>query len=225
MAKIADHERNCFLERLQIDSDQLQTYNVVERPQIRWQDVAEAEVVLIGGAAAHSVTEDYPFTEPLADVVRELVERDRPLFGSCWGHQFVAKVLGGEVITDDAAEEVGTFDIHLTEEGRQDPIFAGCPDVFPAHMGHKDRVSKLPPGGIELGYSHLCRVQLYRLADKPVYGAQFHAEMTAERLVERISFYRDSYMPCDDAFEALRQRQTPTPEVDSLLHRFLELVE
>ena len=59
------------------------------RPQIRWRDVESAHAVLIGGAGAYSAVHTHPFTEPLSEVVQRLIEEDRPIFGSCWGHQFL----------------------------------------------------------------------------------------------------------------------------------------
>jgi hypothetical protein len=47
--------------------------------------------------------------------------------------------------------------------------------------------------------------------------------MSAHHLVERLSYYRDSYLPSDEEFETLRQNPLPTPEADAILHRFLDV--
>lgn len=224
LPQVARHEQRCFLERLNIAPDGLRVHNLLTDPDIAWNAVADADAVFIGGSAAHSATDDHPYTEPMAHVIRRLVDVGKPTFGSCWGHQFMARALGGEVVADPATAEVGTFEIRLTPAGADDPLFRGFPARFPAHMGHHDRVSVLPPGGVELAGSDLCRNQVYRLAGKPIYGTQFHAEMNAANLVERLSFYRDSYLPSDDAFEALKRNPTPTPDTDRILRRFLEQV-
>lgn len=219
---VAAHERECFLERCGFDPDRFKTHNLVDHPNVTYDVVADADVVFIGGAAAHSVTERHEFTEPLAEVVFRLIEESRPLFGSCWGHQFMAQILGGEVRTEQAAAEVGSFQIHLTPTGHDDPVFTGFPEHFMAHMGHHDSVMSLPQMCVELAYSARCRNQVFRVAGKPAYGTQFHAEMSAARLIERLEYYRDSYIPSDGEFEELKQRPLPTPEADRILHRFLE---
>ncbi len=221
---VAQHERDCFLERCRLDPERLRWINLVDSPRITWRHVSDADVVLIGGAAAHSVTQTYDFTAPLADVVRRLVEESRPTFGSCWGHQFIAQALGGEVITDMTAAEVGAFAIHVTKAGASDPLFKEFPATFTAHMGHHDRIARLPASAVELARSDRCGAQVFRIAGKPVYGAQFHAEMSADRLVERLSYYRDAYLPSDEEFEALKRNALPTPEADLILRRFFELV-
>lgn len=219
-ATVAQHEQACFLERLGLPERGLRAHNLYEAPQITWSDVADADVVLIGGSAVHSATETHAYTEPMAAVVRQLADAGKPTFGSCWGHQFIARALGGEVITDVATEEVGCFEVYITPAGAADPLLQGLPPKFAAHMGHHDRVAALPPGTVELAYSQRCRNQIFRIAGKPMYGAQFHAEMSAERLIERLGQYRASYLPSDEEFERLRRNPLSTPDADRILHRF-----
>ena len=111
--------------------------------------------MLIGGAGAYSAVHTHPFTEPLSEVVQRLILADRPIFGSCWGHQFLAGAFGGEVIEDKALSEVGTFPIHLTVAGRADPLFNELPDQFPVQLGHNDRVSTIGAEWQELAASDL----------------------------------------------------------------------
>ena len=91
-------EQSCFIERCQVARRQIRFINVVDHPIVGWKDVEDAHAVLIGGAGAYSVTKEHPFTSPLTDLVRELVERDRPVFGACWGHQFLVKASGEGVV-------------------------------------------------------------------------------------------------------------------------------
>ncbi|HHQ49260.1 MAG TPA: type 1 glutamine amidotransferase, partial [Acidobacteria bacterium] len=216
-------EHEWFAERLEIPASVLQTINLVDRPELRWRDVDPYDAVLIGGAGAHTAYEDHPFTGPLERVVLGLIERDRPLFGSCWGHQFLARVLGGTVVNDPAAEEVGTFEIELTPEGRRDPLFAPLPPAFAAQLGHHDRIGVLPPDLVELARSERCPCQAVRMPGRPVYGTQFHPEMTDGQLRERLEVYRDAYLPDPEGYRRLLANLRPSPEAGSLLRRFLEL--
>ncbi|NOX57934.1 MAG: type 1 glutamine amidotransferase [Planctomycetes bacterium] len=221
---IAEHEVDSFLERLGADRVELRTFNVAADHAVSWTDIADAHAVILGGAGAHTVTQDYEFTAPMTDLVLRLIDEGRPLFGSCWGHQFIALVLGGEVVTDKQHEEVGTFDLWLTQAGQSDPLFAGLSEQFRGHMGHHDYVARLPAAAIELAYSQKCRNQVFRLKGKPIYGTQFHAEMCAQRLIERLGFYRESYVADDDEYQSLIDNPIPTPESDQLLRRFIDLI-
>jgi GMP synthase (glutamine-hydrolysing) len=223
-ARVELQERDCFVGLSGLAADQFDWWNVVERPAVTSRDVEGYDAVVIGGAGAHSVTETYPFTAPLARIVERLAAEKRPLFGSCWGHQFVARALGGEVVTDLERKELGTFPIELTEAGREDPWFAGLPPRFGVQLGHHDRVTRLPRNGIELAFSELCPNQAFRLADAPIYGAQFHVELDRERMLERAAVYRDEYLSDPGAYDRLADALKPTPEASTLFRRFLERV-
>lgn len=218
-------ERGCFRDMSGLASPRLTAVNLVTEPNLTWEWVDRFEVLLIGGAGSHSVTVEYPFTAPLAAVVRRWVEEGRPLLGSCWGHQFVAWALGGAVVTDGAREEVGTFDIHLTPEGQEDPLLAGLPATFPVHLGHHDVVSELPPGMIEMAYSDLGRNQVVRCVGKPVYGTQFHLEMTMERMAARLRMYPGEYLSQGDLDQHIQRILRPTPDAEGLLCRFLSTLD
>jgi GMP synthase (glutamine-hydrolysing) len=216
-------EQGCFIERCRLARRQFRFINVVDEPQIRWQHVQEAHAVIIGGAGAYSVTEHHPFTEPLREVLLELIERDRPVFGSCWGHQFMAAATGGSVIEDPERTEIGSLPLRLTATGRNDPLFEGLPDRFYVQLGHKDRVTSLADGWLDLAATDLCPYQAIRLADKPVYGTQFHSEMNEDRLRERLDVYCDSYVPEREKYLEIIRRLRPSIEADGLMRRFLEL--
>lgn len=216
-------EREWFRERCRVPEKGFFVINLVDEPEIRWQDVCDAHAVMIGGAGAFSAYEDHPFTAPLEDVINRLLEEERPLFGSCWGHQFMARILGGVVGPDPERSEVGSYDIHLTDAGHRDPLFAELPRTFVAQLGHNDRIIELPQAMVELARSAGCPYQAVRVGDKPAYGTQFHSEMTADQLRERLAIYRDEYMPDPEEFARLSDRLRPSPDVDGLLGRFLDL--
>lgn len=217
------HERDCVLEMTGITAEQMDFVNVAVSHKVKSERYEAIDGVLIGGSGSHSAVHDDPFTESLIDDIKRLVDARVPILGSCWGHQFLARALGGEVVHDAENGEVGVCDIYATEPAATDPLFFECPDVYTALMGHHDRVSVLPPGATELGYSDLCRNQAFRLDGYPVYGTQFHTELLPERLIERLSVFRQ-YMPDDDEFEALKASIRPTPYAAGLMRRFLEVI-
>jgi GMP synthase (glutamine-hydrolysing) len=219
--EVERQERECFVELSGLEPDQFDWWNVVERPAISHRDVEGFDAVVIGGAGAHSVTESYPFTAPLGRLVERLAGDRRPLFGSCWGHQFVAQTLGGEVVTDLERKELGTYAIELTAAGTADPWLEGLPERFGVQLGHHDRVVRLPEGGVELAFSELCPNQAFRLAGAPVYGAQFHVELDKPRMIARAMVYRDEYLADPGALARLVDALEPTPEASTLFRRFV----
>ena len=215
------HEQQCFVDRLGLDRERLECVNVVTSPVPTAAQAARADLVILGGAGAHSAYVDYPFTEPLVGLLQELVARSRPFFGSCFGHQFLGRALGGTVVHDPANEEIGTFEVTVTDEGSRDALLAGLPATFPVHLGHHDRIDRLPAGVLTLASTAKCAHQLIRVAGKPVYATQFHCEMTEQHMRERVMMYAGDYMPGDDPGGELAKRLRPTPAADELLGRFV----
>ncbi|WP_420454014.1 type 1 glutamine amidotransferase [Rubrivirga sp.] len=183
------------------------------------------DAVMIGGAGAYSVTQTYGWTQDLADLCLACADRELPLFGSCWGHQFVARAFGGEVVHDPGRAEMGTHPVRLTDAGRRDPLFSTLPARFDTQMGHQDRVARLPAGAVELATNDRAPYQAFRLDGLPIYGTQFHTELDAETELQRLLAYRDHYpeMADPERFDAVVAGLRPSPDADDLLRRFLLL--
>lgn len=218
-----EQERLCFLEAAALHPDRLTCHNLVSEPRIEWSRVRAFDVVMVGGAGAHTVTGSYPFTGPLNEVLRRLVEEGRPLFASCYGHHALVDALGGTIVTDHSTGEVGTFDVELTEAGRADPLFAGLPARFPVQLGHHDRVDRLPAPLVELAASDRCRFQALRAPGLPIYSTQFHSEMTVEHMTARLIWYRDGYLAERTTRQEVSGMLSPSAEAATLIRRFFEL--
>jgi len=217
-------EQSCFIERCRIARQRFTFINLVHTPNVGWRDVEDSHAVIIGGAGAFSVTDaGQPFTAPMTDLVHEIIDRDRPLMGVCWGHQFLIKHTGGTVTTDPEQAEIGTYAANLTPAGRADPLFEDCPSPFWVQLGHKDSAGGLGPGWRELAYSDRSRYQAVRLDDKPVYGTQFHTDLNEERLRERLHVYFDDYVEDEEDYERILRSLRPSIDADRLLERFLDL--
>ncbi len=218
-----EQERLCFLEAAELPPERLTCHNLVREPRLAWARVREHDVVMVGGAGAHTVTGSYPFSEPLRETLLRLVDERRPLFASCYGHHALVDALGGTVVTDHSTGEVGTFEVELTEAGRRDPLFAGLPARFPVQLGHHDRVDRLPEGLAELAASHRCPFQALRAPGLPIYSTQFHSEMTKEHMVARLMWYRDGYLAERTTPEEVSRMVAPSDEAAALIRRFFEL--
>lgn len=185
----------------------------------------DVDAVMIGGAGAYSVTDTFAWTAGLIDLCHTCADRRTPLFGSCWGHQFVARAFGGQVVNDPDRAELGTHTVELTDAGHADVLFSTLPHRFGTQMGHHDRVSTLPDGAVELARNDRAPFQAFRLEGVPVYGTQFHSELDAATERSRLLAYRSYYpeMADDAVFADTLASLRPTPEADDLLRRFLLL--
>lgn len=223
-AEMERQEKQCFIERTGVETDRLFGINVVREP-LRLDVLDAVDVVMIGGAGEYSAFQNPAWMDPLLQFVRELRDRKVPTVGSCWGHQVIARALGGTVVHDPDKAELGCGTVHLTEAGRRDPLFRGFPDTFNANMGHHDRVVELPDGAVELAHNDQPN-QAFRLKDAPIYGTQFHSELDADRERERLVAYREYYrddMPSDEDFRTVIENLAATTDVDHLLKDFLRI--
>lgn len=214
------HERECF-ERVSGGLVQLDFHDLMGEPSLVWLQARQYEVLLLGGSGECTATDDYDFTAPLEMVILRWVQESRPFFGSCWGHHFLARALGGTVITDPDTSEVGTCAVDLAPAGRRDPLFSTLPLRFQAQMGHHDYVAELAPDTESLAASDRCPNQAIKVVDKPIYSTQFHSEMGRRQILERLRMYREGYLGGSTMAEMSR-RVSPSPAVKPLVSRFLK---
>lgn len=221
--RMETQERTCFLERARLLPNQLHTVNVARGDVPEPSMLDEVDAFFIGGAGKYSATKDYPWTQPLHDLVRHAVDRNLPTVGSCWGHQVIARALGGQVVFDPDRSELGCRWVELTDAGTEDLLFCRFPPRFRANMGHQDRVVELPRDAVELAVNENGH-QAFRLSDRPIYGTQFHTELDAKRERERIHVYREHYraaLPDEETVQRVLSNLAETTEVDNLLYDFL----
>jgi len=143
----------------------------------------------------------------LAALLDEIVSRDFPFFGACYGVGTLGVHQGG-VIDRTYAEPISAVRIRLTEAGRQDPVLTGMADEFDAFVGHREACSVLPAGAVLLASSDACPVQMFRVKEN-LYATQFHPELDVDGIVTRVHVYQHAgYYPPEER-DDLIARLTP----------------
>lgn len=133
-------------------------------------------IVLSGSAT--SVNEDAPWIENLLTLIRSALSQKIPLLGICYGHQSLARAIGGKPLVRRAQRpEIGWTSIQKEHTSSQS-ILSGLPDSFYSFSMHYDEVSELPKGAVLLARSEICGIQAFQLQDTPAFGVQFHPERT-----------------------------------------------
>lgn len=143
-------------------------------------DVATAAgLIFMGGPM--SANDDLPYLGHEIRFIQQALARNQPVLGVCLGSQLIAKATGARVFRN-ATKEIGWFDVHLTDAGRQDPIFSGLDGSETVFHWHGETFD-LPESAVWLAYSDACRHQAFRLGTN-VYGLQFHLEVTPEMIAD-----------------------------------------
>lgn len=174
-------------------------------------------VVLTG---SHSmVTDAEPWSERASDWVAGAVEAGVPLVGICYGHQLLARALGGEVDYNPRGEEYGTVEVLLGEESSGDRLFGGLPSRLRVQVCHAQSVRRLPPHARILASNAHDSFQAFAVG-RAAWGVQFHPEFDARAMR---AYIRDASAELTaagrDPADLLR-RVAETPEAEALLARF-----
>lgn len=224
----ADEEFAAFLERGGLAADEVQRVRLDQAslPAMALDDYAG---IIVGGGPG-CISDDPASKDPLearieADIMGlmpEILARDMPFLGCCYGMGILGAALGASVGKSRYGEAIGGVDCQVTDDGAQDPLLAGVPDVFRALVGHKEAVEELPEGAVHLVASEPCPFQMIR-AGAHVYATQFHPEARGENFANRIEIYRDrGYFAPSDAgqlTEAVLAEPITAPEL--ILHNFV----
>jgi GMP synthase (glutamine-hydrolysing) len=97
-----------------------------------------------------------------------------PILGICYGMQMVCRRTGGDV---RAAKEREYGRVRL-RVNRAESILSHLPPETLVWMSHGDRVTSVGADYIALAATEHCPVAAVRHRDRPIYGVQFHPEVT-----------------------------------------------
>ena len=125
-------------------------------------------IVLSGGPASV-----YDTGAPRIDA--EIFQLGIPVLGICYGMQLMTSLLGGRV-APSKEREYGKAELKIEEPSQ---IFAGLDkgQTYRVWMSHGDRVEKLPPGFMTLGYSPNSPIAAMGDPQRGLVGLQFHPEV------------------------------------------------
>ncbi len=136
--------------------------------------VETCKSVVISGSHA-SVTENLSWSVVIEQWVPQLIRSDIPLLGICYGHQLIAKSMGGVVDFHTSGIEIGTTDIEMLDDKTPDPLFKNIPHSFKAHVCHSQTVTKLPDQAVRIAENSFEPNYAFRIGQS-AWGVQFHPE-------------------------------------------------
>jgi GMP synthase (glutamine-hydrolysing) len=97
-----------------------------------------------------------------------------PMLGICYGMQLVCEALGGKV-EHAASREYGRARCRIVVH---DPLLEGVPPETQVWMSHGDQVTEVSQDFLPLAVTDTCPIAAVRYRRLPVYGLQFHPEVT-----------------------------------------------
>ncbi|WP_241228344.1 glutamine amidotransferase [Corynebacterium hylobatis] len=180
-----------FRAKMGLEADGLVQFRLESRPLERL-DLAEFSGILLGGSPFNS---SEPVKAPLqqrveADLARlmdEVLDRDYPLFGACYGVGTVGTAIGA-VIDGTYSEKPRVIEVRVTG---QDPLLDGLPERFHTMVGHKEAITVLPDVAEVLITGEDCPTQMFRVQEN-IYATQFHPELAPAEFEQRLRIYANA---------------------------------
>jgi len=152
--RVREHQVYCEIVRHDLAAEQLRRY-------------APRGIILSGGPAS--------VYEPGAPRCDEALFRlGIPVLGICYGMQLACHALGGRV-ESAPAREYGRARCSVLVAN---DLLAGVPEHFDVWMSHGDQVSRVADDFLPLARTTTCPIAAVRHRTLPVYGVQFHPEVT-----------------------------------------------
>ena len=226
---VAENEYEAFLGFTGLAETDLRRHRL-ERVPLGPLDLDAWSGIFIGGGpfnssdpAAEKSDTQLRVESDFERLLDEVVARDFPLLGACYGIGTVGTHQGA-VVDRTYGEPIGRVQVSLSEAGVDDPLFKAVPPVFEAFVGHKEAVRELPGHAALLAGSPACPVQAFRVG-RNVYATQFHPELDNHGLGLRIETYRYAGYFEPDEMDSLLEMARATVVVDppKLLQRFVDL--
>ncbi|KER05834.1 GMP synthase glutamine-hydrolyzing subunit A protein [Marine Group I thaumarchaeote SCGC AAA799-E16] len=106
-------------------------------------------------------------------IVNHSIKNNSKLLGICYGAEILALTLGGTIKKSTSLqkgnETVRIFENDLIKD-----------DSLLVFESHNFEISKLPPDLLSIGESINCKYEIIMHVNKPIFGTQFHPEMSLD---------------------------------------------
>jgi GMP synthase-like glutamine amidotransferase len=134
---------------------------------------ADFDGYVITGSPASVNDDSLPWVGPLLDFIRAVDEARLPLIGLCFGHQAVARALGGQVARNAAGWGLGTAPTLWQAER---PWMQPAQSTTTLMAAHNEQVTRMPEVAECLGGSDFCPIGSMQIGQH-IWTTQFHPEM------------------------------------------------
>jgi GMP synthase (glutamine-hydrolysing) len=124
--------------------------------------------IIFSGGPASVYAQDAPACDP------KIFEMGIPVLGICYGMQLACHMMGSKVVPG-CNREFGRAQLKIQE---MNGLFDGVPEETTVWMSHGDQVQVIDSNFVHLAATATCTVAAIRHRLRPVYGLQFHPEVS-----------------------------------------------
>jgi GMP synthase-like glutamine amidotransferase len=169
------------------------------------KSAGECNGYIIGGSPA-SVNDEAAWIDELFFFIRTLNGQSVPTIGCCFGHQAIAKALGGTVRRNPDGWGLGVSTTHfMTHE----PWMIPERQTLRLFAAHSEQVTTLPESAHVLGGDAFCPIGSFAIGQH-IFTTEYHPEMSKPFFVALTRAFQ-SYVG-DDVAVAARQQADASPD-------------
>ena len=199
-----------FIKNMQVDETKTKTFNIAQ--SIEFPDTSNLAGIIITGSPA-MVTEQLPWSEAIITWLKEIIELNIPVLGVCYGHQLLARAIGGEVNWNPNGRQIGMVQLNLNPAILSDLLFSHLVEKdnqysINYYATHLQSVTSLPKKAVVLGSTKLDSNHCFRYKQH-IWGLQFHPEFNADVIRHYVHARSD---------EILKENLNPTKILNGILH-------
>ena len=215
VARRGDFEQ-WFAKGLGVGDNELQVVNVYLGEAL--PDARDFAGVVVTGSAA-MVTDNEPWSLQAERWLARTVELGSFVLGVCYGHQLLARALGGTVSNNPRGRQVGTVDVTRCDNDQSDAIWRHMPSVIHVPVSHLQAVTRLPEGANLIASSPRDDHHAFTYGDR-AWGVQFHPEFDADIVRGYIDARKDAIRLEGQDPDALSRDARDTSHGGELLRAF-----
>jgi GMP synthase (glutamine-hydrolysing) len=146
----------------------LGVYSEIAPPDASLESFKRYRGIILSGSPYSVLEQGSPLLDPA------IVTLGIPILGLCYGHQLIARLLGGAVAKGNV-REYGRAQLRIVKKS---PLFAGLDPIEQVWMSHGDTVETPAPSFEILASTDDCPAAAVGDISRHVYGLQFHPEVT-----------------------------------------------
>lgn len=205
------------------------TFNACKGDIPSAEDIDKYQGFVVGGSH-YSVNDDKEWVKRMEQLILSLAKKSPSprVVGLCFGHQLVAKALGGTVSPNPSgkfilqAEKVKATKKDAVRNSTVSKLFESGPLVL--LESHSECVTELPPDAVSIASSASCDHEMVLFTDN-ILGIQSHPECGVEEFEEKIlpSLMSNNLFTEEDKVKTQESFKVPlhSSKVNNILSDFL----
>lgn len=223
--QVKKEEHDSFIKYSGLRRDQIDVLNVYEKPDFDLNEVDDYDALFVGGTSNANVLEPekYPFIHHCQDMMKYCLDKDIPVFASCFGFQLAVVALNGEILHKDKDFEMGILSMQVGPAAKEDKLYKDTPNNFKAITVHQQLALNEPPDSTLLVYTNEC-CHSFKVNGRLFWAFQFHPEVDKQVLIDRLTLYKKKYTNDDGHLSSVLANAEETPESNKLVRKFVNRV-